>query len=114
MVIAELLTNKGQVLNSRKDIGLLLKSEDDAIEEECDYGLAEPTWERQSDCRDLDVLMFLQSVHPAKGKAIRRADLGQIWLGWSTRDLEGKVTVEDVLNLRKSGVFYDNGLSMSR
>lgn len=114
--LAQLLGDRTKVLDDEADILFLFGvdhesdegglSEDDAaaLEKEAD---AEPT-ERPRKARDLSAILILDRIAPSPVTAIGAAEHDQIYLGWDFAELVGKATVEDVLNLRRLGVFFEH------
>lgn len=113
--LAQLLGDRTKVLETEADILFLFgvdhksddgdMAEDDAaaLEKEAD---AEPT-ERPVQAKDLSAMLILHRLAPASACAIGAAEHDQFYLEQDFTDLVGKATVEDILNLRRLGVFFD-------
>ena len=67
-----------------------------------------PCTERLATEDDLNALLILKRIAlPDEPRLLVNAYEGNVWLGWSLADMVGKITIEDVFNLRRCGVFCD-------
>lgn len=113
--LERLLSDRTKVLDDKADIlflfgvdhesddGDLLEDDAAALEKEAD---AEPT-ERPVPAKDLAAMLILHRLTPASCCAIGAAAHDKIFLEQDFSMLVGKATVEDILNLRRCGVFFD-------